>query len=392
MTYIQTLFLRSIKWTLLEIKPPKEVFKSPLAMELVLNSLYQTGGHGDWFKKYWAGAVRNWFSLEIVSIEGSIHFYVRTSVKFKSIIESQIYAQYPQAEVSEVEDYTAAVPNFEKDGPIELWAANLVMTNDEVYPIKTYIDYGLDKAVGSLDEEQRIDPITPMLEFMGSIGVGEQIWFQILVRAATERFVVKNKKGEEETGKKWTDKVKAVIRDFNASLNEKDADGKVVARRATRGEQNVIESIERNAEKMAFDAGIRMMYITQKDKYDANRIAGVTGMIRQYNTTSYNGFKPDSASATSFDFPWQDLTGRKLLKRKKGMLDAYRARAYFYGGFDIIKPPKYFTYPEASGSTPFILSTEELATLYHLPGRVAETSTFVRIEATKAQPPSNLPI
>ncbi|MDB5188726.1 MAG: protein of unknown function with transrane region, partial [Candidatus Nomurabacteria bacterium] len=158
MSYIQTEFLRNLKWTLLEIKPPKEVFKSPLAMELMLQSLYQTGGHGNWLQKYWGGAVRAWFALEIVSIEGNIHFYIRTQQKFKSIIESQIYAQYPQAEVSEVEDYTVSVPDYQKFGPIELWGTNFTFTKDEVYPIKTYVDFGLDKAIGSLEEEQRIDP------------------------------------------------------------------------------------------------------------------------------------------------------------------------------------------------------------------------------------------
>ncbi len=393
LSYVQTLFLRSIKWTLLEVKPPKEVFKSPLAMELVLNSLYQTGGHGNWMQKYWQGAMRNWFSLEIVSIEGSIHFYIRTATKFKSVIQSQIYAQYPQAEVTEVEDYTAAIPDIPLEGsaPVALWGTQMVLAKDDVYPIKTYVDFGLDRAVGSLDEQQRIDPITPMLEFMGSIGAGEQIWFQVLVRGVTDRFVVKNKAGEEEGGKKWPDKVKAVIKEFNDSLNEKDKEGKTIAtRRATRGELGVIEAVERNASKFAFDAGIRAIYLTQPDKFDANRIAGLTGMVRQYNSNDFNSFKPDGP--TGFDFPWQDLTGKKTTKAKKDILGAYKARAYFYGGFNLANPETYFTHPEVSGRKPFVLSTEELATIFHLPGRVAETPSFVRIEATKAEPPANLPI
>jgi len=391
MSYVQTLFLRSIKWTLLEIKPPKEVFKSPLAMELVLNSLYQTGGHGNWLQKYWQGKVRNWFALEIVSIEGNIHFYIRTPSGFKKLIESQIYAQYPQAEVTEVEDYTAAVPDFAKGGPIGLFGTNLILTKDDPYPIKTYIDFGLDRAVGSLDEEQRIDPITPMLEFMGSIGIGEQIWFQIIVRGDTKRFTIKNKDGVDEEGKGWTDKAKDIIKAFNAGLTEKDKEGKTIAtRRATKGELGVIEAVERNASKFGFDAGIRTIYLTAADKFDANRIAGVTGMVRQYNSSDFNSFRPDGV--TGFDFPWQDMTGNKIVKKKNDMLQAYKARAWFYGGFDLKKPQKYFTYPEKSGAKPYILSTEELATMFHLPGRVAETPSFTRIEATKAEPPANLPM
>jgi hypothetical protein len=226
---------------------------------------------------------------------------------------------------------------------------------------------------------------------MGSIGVGEQIWFQIMVRAATDRFTIKGKDGAEESGKKWPDKIKSVIKEFNDSLNEKDKEGKTIAtRRATRGEQGVIEAIERNGSKFAFDAGIRAIYLTQKDKFDANRIAGLTGMVRQYSSNDFNSFKPEGP--TAFDFPWEDLTGGKIVKKKQGILDAYKARAYFYGAFDLIRPQKYVTYPEKSGKTAFVLSTEELATMFHLPGRVAETPSFTRIEATKAEPPANLPI
>ena len=39
-----------------------------------------------------------------------------------------------------------------------------------------------------------------------------------------------------------------------------------------------------------------------------------------------------------------------------------------------------------------VLSTEELATLFHFPGTVAQTSALGRIDAQKAEPPANLPI
>jgi hypothetical protein len=286
-----------------------------------------------------------------------------------------------------LEDRGAALPN----GPISLWGCNFELTNkEEVIPIKTYVEYGLDRAVGSLEEEQRIDPITPTLEFMGSIGVGEHMWVQILVRAATGRFVVK-KDGVEEAGKAWTDRVKQVIKDMNAALVEKDKEGKVINnRRATKGETAVIEAIERNANKLGFDTGIRAVYVTKKENFDANRISGVTGIFRQYNTVDYNGFKP--SGTTSFDFPWQDLGGTRIIKKKGKILKAYKGRGFFYGGFDFDKISKYFTHPNESGGKPFILSTEELATLFHLPGRVAETPTFTRIESKKGEPPANLPI
>jgi hypothetical protein len=40
----------------------------------------------------------------------------------------------------------------------------------------------------------------------------------------------------------------------------------------------------------------------------------------------------------------------------------------------------------------FVLSTTELATLYHFPGMVSETPSFQRLETKTSKPPSNLPI
>lgn len=395
-TYIQTVFLKSLKWTLLEIRPPQDVYKSPLAMELVLNSLYAGAQGGDWFTRHWKGEVSLWYSLELVSIEGKVRFFIRTPAKFRKMIETQFYAQYPQAEIFESEDYTTTIPDFEKNADFNIWAANFILSKDDVIPIKTYIDYGLDKSVGTLDAEQQVDPITPMIEFLGSLSLGEQVWIQILVRPDTKRFSVK-KDGELVEGKAWGEKAKETIKELNEKLKEttKDADGKLstTVRRATKGEQYVIEAIERNAAKFGFDAHIKGLYIAKKDVFGGNvgtRAPSLIGAFRQYASGDLNGFKPDST--TKIDFPWQDVFGNNLFSMKKDYLDAYKARAHFYGGFKFHKLSSYFTTPNDSGGKPFILSTEELATIFHLPGKVAETPSFGRISTTKAEPPSNLPI
>lgn len=391
LTYIQSFFLKSLKWTLLEIKPPKEVFKSPAAMELVLNALYAGAQGGDWVTKYWKGEVSLWHSLEIISIDGQVRFFVRTPEKFKKMIEAQVYAQYPQAEVFEVEDYTKNVPSYNKDESFNIWACNFILSKDDIYPIKSYVDYGLDRSVGALEEEQRIDPITPMIEFLGSLNIGEQVWFQIIIRPDTKRFSTKDKEGKEEKGKDWKAKAQEVIKELNDKLKEKDKEGKVTAvLKPTKAQQGTIEAIERHAAKFGFDAHIRALYIAKKEAFNAaTRAPSLIGSLRQYASSDLNGFKPDKA--TKIDFPWQDLFGTKIVKMKKDFLDDYKNRSFFYGGFKFSKLKKYFTHPNKSGGKPFILSTEELATIFHLPGRVAETPTFTRIESKKAEPPANLP-
>ena len=68
--YIQQDFISGIDFVLLEIIPPREVARSPKAMELFIsNALYHFSNKGG-REEYWQGAVWLWFSLEIVSIEG----------------------------------------------------------------------------------------------------------------------------------------------------------------------------------------------------------------------------------------------------------------------------------------------------------------------------------
>ena len=41
---------------------------------------------------------------------------------------------------------------------------------------------------------------------------------------------------------------------------------------------------------------------------------------------------------------------------------------------------------------PFVLTTEELASLYHFPSSTAETPTLPRTDSKKAEAPANLPL
>src|ERR1041385_9169590 len=84
-------FLAEQKYVLLELRVPKEVSKSPAAMELFINALYQTGGEGNWYDKYIKGGMRAWFTLELASIEGQVKFFVWTRTGFRKVIESQLY-------------------------------------------------------------------------------------------------------------------------------------------------------------------------------------------------------------------------------------------------------------------------------------------------------------
>jgi len=154
------------EWIMLEIKLPKEIRKTPLAMEVALGAFFQKLS-GNWIEKYFTGRVRNWFSLELVSIGGDVKFFIRTPEFFKDVIEAQIYAQYPTVEIYEVLDYTKYVNfNTEPDSQWDMWGTEYKLSKEDPYPIKTYVDFHLDKE--GIKQEEMVDPMTATIEYLGT--------------------------------------------------------------------------------------------------------------------------------------------------------------------------------------------------------------------------------
>lgn len=370
--YVRALFFSSQKYVLLELKIPKGIAKSPLAMELFMTTLHVTGGEGTPFDRYWLGKTRPWFSLEMVSIEGSVRFFIWTRDSFRSLVESQLYGQFPDLEITAVPDYASAIP-FSWD-KYNLWGCDYKKSQPSHMPIKTYLSYGLDK---DPEEEVKIDPITAVIEFMGSIGRGEQIWFQIGVRAHKKELI---KPGTWFEKVDWTDAAKADIEKLMKRDKKKDDVLNIAEFSLTKGERERVEAVEKNLAKIPFDIGMRAIYIAKTDVFKGTMAPGLSGMLRQYNAMNLNGFSP--TNTTSFDYPWQDFTGHRLMKKKEILLYLYRNRSFFY--------PEFF--PDTYEFNHFVMTTEELATIYHFPGDVSRTPNLGRISAKRAEAPSNLPI
>jgi len=368
--YVVAVYIHKMKWVLLEIRLPQEVEKSPQAMEIALTILHQTS-KGKWFAQWWEGKIRPWFSLEIVSIEGSVHFFIYTQKFHSKLIQSHFYSQYPNIEIHEVDDYTNKVPFKQKGADWDVWGGEFKHTQNDAYPIRTYIDYELDKK-GSREESEKVDPLTPFIEFFGSIGKGEQLWFQILVRASEKRY-----------GKTWWDKGrdwKGEGDELVKKLRKADAKPGQIVVHTTKllspGEERIVKSIQRGLSKIAFDCGIRAIYLARKNSYNIYNRPGLISAFKQYNSEDMNGFKPNGKYMTDFDFPWEDFMGMRLAKRKIKLFNAYKLRSYFH-------PPHE--------RTPIVLSSEELATIYHFPGKVVTTPTVHRLPSRTGEPPRDLP-
>src|SRR3989338_3340797 len=110
--YRREKFKGEIKWVLLELRIPREIRKSPRAMEQVLEAFHQLRNVASNFReKWWDGEVTRWFSLEMVSSGGEVHMYIRCYHKQRNLVEAAFFAYYPDVEIMEVEDYTERFPN-----------------------------------------------------------------------------------------------------------------------------------------------------------------------------------------------------------------------------------------------------------------------------------------
>lgn len=374
--YIRYRFVQKMDWVLLEIKLPKEIAKSPVGMEVIFSTLHQTGG-GSLIDKFIKGKVRSWFSLEICSFGGNVKFFVRVEKKFRNMFEAATYAQYPEVEIHEVEDYVNNIPYGVPNSPWDMWGATLKLTKPDPYPIKTYIDYGLDRK--EKDPLVNVDPLTPIIEFLGSIKPNEQVWMQIPFMAARD---LRQKPGgkwyEKEGWKKEGEALVDGIMKRNSKTKGPDQlspTGFPILPSISKGEQDIIEAIERSIAKLGFEAGIRTLYFAPEGEINNNYKAAILGTIKQFNSQNLNGF--DRQMDTSFDYPWQDFFGIRLAKMKSQLFNAYRLRSLFW-----------MPYPDKT----FVLNTEELATIFHFPGGVSPTPTLQRIMSKSSEPPPNLPV
>jgi hypothetical protein len=320
----------------------------------------------------------------------------------------------------------------------------------DFFPIKTYVDYGLDK---DPDEELKTDPITPLLEFMGSIGKGEHMWYQIIIQdegvykgtSKFPKFYVNSmthdhvslsdmaetykkqlrisgykKKGEfekdeygdikEKTIKKdGKETVKPLKYEATKAIPKKDTD-------LTSEEKEKIDAINRKLSKPLMCGVIRLLYVTDKDSFKGGAIQYILAHGRPYTSANSFGF----TVTDPYDYPWQKIGG-KVEWRTEEKFEAYVEREGFYPhipagdearkGMDSWEDVTFrsstlrnrrifrmmyeaifypFSHPHPTEVSTYNL--EELATLWHFPGAVAGTPTLPRIDSVKGVAPTNLPI
>lgn len=374
MYYVRKKFALSQGRSTLRIKIPQEIFKSPEAMENVLAQVYNVQSIDNLMQAYIDGKHPLIMSLEIVSTGGDVKFYINCATKkVKNAVEAQLYAQYPGVEViDEPIDYTGEV--YWDPEKFEMMSFYVNKKEDEVFPIKTYIDFGMDKLP---KEEQKFEPIAAMIEQMNTMKPGQHSWVQILCRPHTKKNF---KSGYLSETKTWEGRIMAKINEIMGRNEKGKALGVVEEQsRLTPGERATIEAMERNMGKYAYEVEIRWIYAVKKGMFDGNAIAPMLRTFAQYDMIKRNQL--GVRWRTDFDYNFlSDRSGKKKMSWKKAELSHYKKRVFFDSDLDRKIPG------------PSVFSVEELATLFHLPSSIVMTPGLSRLPSTRREAPPNLPV
>lgn len=390
MQYIQSRFLQRMKWVLLAVDVPRENEQTPKAVEHIFSQLHGLQKTPDWKETYLEGYVQMWISLELISIGGYIQYLIYCPVYHRDSVEASIYAQYPNAEISEVEDYVdrykAEFPNSEYN----MWGAELILINKEAYPIKTYPlwEHSLTQTF--------LDPMASLLEVMGRLQPAEQIWLQWVIRPTIND-------SWRKRGLKLINKLIGAKEKKSAGLLDSlsDAPGKIMAgtfetltrtlaepdqssRKMQKDEppslmlhlppnvRTVVEAVGMKISKIGFETKCRFLYFAPPDIFSKARVAGIFGALKQYSSLDMNGFKPDKKMKTA---------GRVWFFVKQRTANVQRRLLWGYKYRSIWKGRKLF-----------MLNIEELASLWHFPVITVKAPLVKKTEAKRGEPPTELPI
>ena len=387
--YLQTKAIKKIKWLLLEVKISRNIEKTPKAMEQVFSGLHGILTKVKFLDKYWKGKVQEWFSFEIAGIDGSVYFFIRTPENFRNLVEAQIQAQYPDAEILEVLDYAAPLAGKIPSKTYDINGVEFILEKADYYPIRTFLSFE------ERQKERRLDPMASFLEILSKLSPSENIFIQYLIKPTGEKdwinegieAVNKLVGKKTEVKKNWFEIFFGGINEFVVNLlkaiaiypewsEAKKEEVKTTSQNLSPGNRLVAEAIENKISKLAFRVCIRFAYIAKRDIFNRVNIAAINGAFKQFNTLDLNAFKGNKKAGTTADQPRiiPFIKNRRGFIRKVAFVDRYVNRKL------------------SKNKKDFILNTEELATIYHYPILVVEAPTMQRVEAKKAEPPVSLPV
>lgn len=340
-------YIERSEHTMLQIIVPKDNEKKELSAEQMFASL-----HGILRPSEDNSGIQEHISFEVVSHDHLIYFYVWCPKHLKDYVESQIYAQYPSVQITEMDsDYSHKNLNGRN-----AYTTQITLDKDEIFPIKTFATF-------------EVDPLAGLTTVLASLNDNEEIWIQILAEPVSDSWHAKSLQYVDEVrnGKKkgifddWTKKPAGLAKDiFTATVTPKiyyEQSAKAASgpgkKELSPGQTTLLSAVEAKAEKLGYAVKIRICYIGQNEQAAKQRLQALVGGFKQFNTVNLNGF-----------------VGTPMIEGEEG-LKAYQNRTFNDQGY--------------------ILNIEELASVFHLPHTSVETPNIAYTSTKVGEPPALLP-
>lgn len=386
--WIEEKYLHKKKYVLLAVDVPKETEQSMKAVEQFISVLHGVHFGPNKKEKYWIGVTMDRFALEIVSIDGYIQYFIRCDDYNADIVKGGIYAQYPDAEIVEVEDYVHNVPRHFPDKEWDMWGTEFVLAKSEVYPIKTYefFEHPLTGVYA--------DPLAAMLELLSRLRPGEQVWLQLIITpeghewrehavehvahligkhpAASKTILDRITNAPLQALEMVHDAVFINEHDATAHATSEHEEDKGNYMNMTAGEKIEVEEIEKKASRLLYRTKFRFIYLSRKEVTNNYRVAGsVFGIVKQFNTLNLNALRAGGHTVVSG--PTYLFVKRRQNKRRNHLMHGYIDRLNHYG------------------ETGYVLSSAEVATLFHFPLMAINAPLLSSTESKKSEPPTRLP-
>ncbi len=388
--YQQDKYDARLRFVLLSINVPLMTEQTPKAMENFFSNLAGAYSNLTWKETWVIGKFQGTFSFEIVSTDGRIQFYIRTETRYRDTIEAGVYSHYPDAEITEVDDYTAKFPRHFPNPEYELWGAELRLREDDHFPIRTYKDFE-DIMTGEIK-----DPLGQTLELLSRMRPGEHFWIQILVHVTNNKWKEKgaeyiadlfgskaeHKEGMFEKGLKGVLTLPGLVTEELAGVNisqallgtkgEEEEEDPWKFFRIDPSKKDKGEGVLRKISKVGHQVKIRQVYIAKKEVYNKlARTALVKGIFNQFAHLNLNSFGLVADSVPKDDYFWQRMV---FTKKQMRLMKGYCNRGW------------------GLGASPFILNAEELATIWHFPAVGVKTPFIHKTESRRGEPPITLPV
>lgn len=282
--------------------------------------------------------------FEIAAPQGSeeIIFYAAVPKRFETVVEKQILGFYPAAQIEKINDYNIFHPSGTEAG------GYLKLKKNSALPIITY---------QALDT----DPLNNLTNALSKLGKEEGGAIQILLRPAPagwslrgKRIVQLLKKGKslKQAISETSGGIGGIIREFFGILS--GPAGKKREEEIKTTAEETVKPIETKNLKAGFEVNIRVLASAENKERAKELLDHLEAGFLQFNSPDLNSFAavhPKYFKKLNFDFSF-----RQFNERQK-----------------------------------FILSTEELASVFHFPLASTETPKIKWLKAKAAPPPPDLP-